>query len=189
MGLKNSMILFVSAQFVRTLFDKSSRIKKHLVLIREICITFQDSSIKRLTVRILADESIGWFAGVREASFVLRHDAVFILVAFHQVRVNVLEMRVGALRDALPPGEWMSMRVHNCLQRFMGNKRWARKQSKKVWGTREVRECWLNLSFFLDAPSHLYKRLCPSVGPSVRPSVGPSVRPSRVIFEVEKYVY
>ena len=26
---------------------------------------------------------------------------------------------------------------------------------------------------FLDAPSHLYKRVCPSVGPSV----GPSVRP------------
>ena len=26
---------------------------------------------------------------------------------------------------------------------------------------------------FLDAPSHLYKRVCPSV----RPSVGPSVRP------------
>ena len=30
------------------------------------------------------------------------------------------------------------------------------------------------LSLFLDAPSHLYKRLCPSV----RPSVGPSVRRS-----------
>ena len=28
---------------------------------------------------------------------------------------------------------------------------------------------------FLDAPSHLYKRSCPSVGPSVRSSVGPSV--------------
>ena len=32
---------------------------------------------------------------------------------------------------------------------------------------------------FLDAPSHLYMRLCPSVGPSVRPSV----RMSRVIFD------
>ena len=31
---------------------------------------------------------------------------------------------------------------------------------------------------FLDAFSHLYKRVCPSVGPSVRPSVGPSVRRS-----------
>merc|ERR1719259_1054259 len=35
---------------------------------------------------------------------------------------------------------------------------------------------------FLDATTHLYKRSCPSVGPSVgpsvRPSVGPSVRPS-----------
>ena len=31
---------------------------------------------------------------------------------------------------------------------------------------------------FLDAPSHLYKRLCPSVRPSVSPSIGPSVRPS-----------
>ena len=28
---------------------------------------------------------------------------------------------------------------------------------------------------FLDAPSHLYKRVCPSVLPSVRPSVRPSV--------------
>ena len=33
-------------------------------------------------------------------------------------------------------------------------------------------------SFFLDAPSHLYKRVCPSI----RPYVGPSVGPSRVIF-------
>ena len=31
---------------------------------------------------------------------------------------------------------------------------------------------------FLDAPSHLYKRVCPSVRPSVRGSVGPSVCPS-----------
>ena len=30
---------------------------------------------------------------------------------------------------------------------------------------------------FLDAPSHLYKRGCPSIGPSVRPSVRPSVHP------------
>ena len=29
---------------------------------------------------------------------------------------------------------------------------------------------------FLDASTHLYKRLCPSVGPWVRRSVGPSVR-------------
>ena len=46
---------------------------------------------------------------------------------------------------------------------------------------------------FLDAPSHLYRRLCPSVRPSVGPSVGPSVRPSvrpsRVIFEDEKNAY
>ena len=43
---------------------------------------------------------------------------------------------------------------------------------------------------FLDAPSHLYMRLCPSVRRSVRPSVRPSVRrsvgPSRVIFEQRK---
>ena len=38
---------------------------------------------------------------------------------------------------------------------------------------------------FLDAPSHLYMRSCPSVGPSVRPSV----RWSRVIFKGEKYAY
>ena len=31
---------------------------------------------------------------------------------------------------------------------------------------------------FLDAPSHLFKRMCPSVRPSARRSVGPSVRPS-----------
>ena len=35
-----------------------------------------------------------------------------------------------------------------------------------------------SLSLFLDAFSHLYKRVCPSVGRSVRPSVGRSVRPS-----------
>ena len=29
--------------------------------------------------------------------------------------------------------------------------------------------------WFLDAPSHLYKRVCPYVRPSVRRSVGPSV--------------
>ena len=33
-------------------------------------------------------------------------------------------------------------------------------------------------SGFLDASSHLYKRVCPSVRPSVRPSIGLSVRPS-----------
>ena len=36
---------------------------------------------------------------------------------------------------------------------------------------------------FLDAPSHLYKRSCPSVRRSVCPSVGSS----RVIIEGEKY--
>ena len=35
------------------------------------------------------------------------------------------------------------------------------------------------LSHFLDASSHLYKRVCPSVGPSVRPSVRRSVTPFR----------
>ena len=43
------------------------------------------------------------------------------------------------------------------------------------------------MGLFLDAPSHLYMRSCPSVGPSVRPSVRRSVGPSRVIFEGEKY--
>ena len=45
---------------------------------------------------------------------------------------------------------------------------------------------WLFILYFLDAPSHLHKRVCSSVCPSVRPSVDPSVRmsvrPSRVIF-------
>ena len=35
---------------------------------------------------------------------------------------------------------------------------------------------------FLDAFSHLYKRVCPSVGRSVGPSVRPSVRHKRVEF-------
>ena len=34
-----------------------------------------------------------------------------------------------------------------------------------------------SLAFFLDASSHLYKRVCPSVGPLVGRSVGWSVRP------------
>ena len=38
-------------------------------------------------------------------------------------------------------------------------------------------------SRFLDAPSHLYKRVCPSVRLSVGPSVRRSVRPSPVIFK------
>ena len=42
---------------------------------------------------------------------------------------------------------------------------------------------------FLDAPSHLYMRLRPSVGPSVGPSDRPSVRMSRVIFEGEQNAY
>ena len=37
---------------------------------------------------------------------------------------------------------------------------------------------WTNSQTFLDAFSHLYKRVCLSVRPSVRPSVGPSVRRS-----------
>ena len=50
-------------------------------------------------------------------------------------------------------------------------------------------------SFFLDAPSHLYKRVCPSVGPSVRPSVGPSVpryfqtRTRRILCRVSGLVF
>ena len=35
---------------------------------------------------------------------------------------------------------------------------------------------------FLDAPSHLYKSVCPSVRKSVGPSVGPYFRLCRVIF-------
>ena len=40
---------------------------------------------------------------------------------------------------------------------------------------------WLNCLPFLDASSHLYKRVCPSVGPSIRWSVCPSVRPYSVM--------
>ena len=40
------------------------------------------------------------------------------------------------------------------------------------------------IHLFLDAPSHLYKRSCPSVRRSVGPSVGPSVSP--VLFSKVK---
>ena len=45
---------------------------------------------------------------------------------------------------------------------------------------------WLSL---LDATTHLHKRSCPTVGPSVRPSVRWSVGPSRVIFERQKTLF
>ena len=54
------------------------------------------------------------------------------------------------------------------------------------------------LQRFLDAFSHLYKRVCPSVGLSVHPSVGQSVRPSithelkpckRAVFDQNYYQY
>ena len=38
-----------------------------------------------------------------------------------------------------------------------------------------LRSLTLTRSLFLDASSHLYKRPCPSVGPSIRPLVGRSV--------------
>ena len=81
------------------------------------------------------------------------------------------------------------------------NKRFGSRNNQKeknVWKTRERERAkkvvlvlffflfvFLTAFFFLDAPSHLYKRVCPSVGPSVRPSDGPSP----VIFEGEKYAY
>ena len=37
--------------------------------------------------------------------------------------------------------------------------------------------CYAMTPVFLDASSHLYKRVCPSVHRSVRPSVGPSIGP------------
>ena len=43
-----------------------------------------------------------------------------------------------------------------------------------------------SVPIFLDAITHLYKRSCPSVRPSVCRSVGPSVSRSRVIFERRK---
>ena len=57
--------------------------------------------------------------------------------------------------------------------------------SEQVFIEAKVNAILSTLSFssfsFLDAPSHLYMRSCPSVGPSVRLS--------RVIFEGEKYAY
>ena len=41
---------------------------------------------------------------------------------------------------------------------------------------------------FLDASSHLYKRVCPSVRPSVRRSVGPSVRRAVTPSQNEPFV-
>merc|ERR1711989_302694 len=53
-------------------------------------------------------------------------------------------------------------------------------------------ESLCNFDFFLDASSHLYKRVCPSVRssvhPSVRPSVGPSVRRAVTPFQNEPFV-
>ena len=52
-----------------------------------------------------------------------------------------------------------------------------------------------SLSLFLDAPSHLYMRVCPSVRPSVGPSVGPSVpryfqtRTRRILCRVSGLVF
>ena len=46
----------------------------------------------------------------------------------------------------------------------------------------------IHTSFFLDAPSHLYKRLCPSIGPSVGPSV-PSYFQTRTILGASCAVY
>ena len=40
----------------------------------------------------------------------------------------------------------------------------------------------LQIHWFLDASTHLYKRLCPSVRGSVSPSVRPSIRPSVTRF-------
>ena len=52
--------------------------------------------------------------------------------------------------------------------------------SRQAWKTIHFQLLWPSLSFylFLDAFSHLYKRVCLSVGPSVRPSV----RHTRVEF-------
>ena len=54
-----------------------------------------------------------------------------------------------------------------------------------------TRESWvgrrdLSSLKFLDAFSHLNKRVCPSVGPSVGRSVGPSVRHTRVEFLINE---
>ena len=50
----------------------------------------------------------------------------------------------------------------------------------RLWGYEVRRYCEMRrvLLQFLDASSHLYKRVCPSVGRSVRPSVRRSVRRS-----------
>jgi len=69
------------------------------------------------------------------------------------------------------------------IERERKGKRGLREGKRRVKIVRDV------IFAFLDAPSHLYMRSCPSVRPSVRRSVRPSVGPSRVIFEGGKYAY
>ena len=94
------------------------------------------------------------------------------LVLFLQICDQIL-----GLEDELEESKWRLGSVQAVLQ---GE---ALETAFEEIGKHEVRYFLLGLScfvawsfqrFFLDAPSHLYKRVCPSV----RPSVGPS----RVIF-------
>ena len=64
------------------------------------------------------------------------------------------------------------VRVINLVQRSRIEE--TRRLGRKLRETgTEKNAFFLCLSPFLDAPSHLYKRSCPSVRPSVRPSVCP----------------
>ena len=74
--------------------------------------------------------------------------------------------------------------LRNEIFRLNSNERAAGIGSKASWRRiqRRVREQiarlhpdWTRFYFFLDAPSHLYKRSCPSARPSVRASVRRSV--------------
>ena len=80
-------------------------------------------------------------------------------------------------------------------ERKKERKKGKRKKERKKWRTSflmsQPRSWRLDLvldipTMFLDASTHLYKRVCPSISRSVRLSVCESVRPSRVFFKSRK---
>ena len=69
-------------------------------------------------------------------------------------------------------------RIINCSNLFTRCSRLKKRLIISQSGTFEINPTVDYMSNFLDASSHLYKSVCPSVGRSVGRSVGPSVGPS-----------